>query len=125
MHVAGLHLCEELYELSGWDVQAPGAAWWYTYPDDSAAAYFSERPEHWDEAIKKIPAYDLGYLLRKLPPATIIRRNKKRGKDWSAGFYDTGAGYRNTSIAKTTADTPEDAACKLAIELFKNGVLTK
>jgi hypothetical protein len=53
---------------------------------------------------------DLGYLVRKLPAYTEIRNYEIC---WQARF--------NSMISE--ADTPEDAAAKLAIELFKSGVL--
>lgn len=102
MNVASLELCKELYELSGWDNREQ-----YHYIDGSP-----------------VPAYDFGYLLRKLPEGTTIRVNKrnpvKLGKNqgpYSALMY----GYRGA----VRADTPEDCAAKLAIELLKQGVLSK
>jgi hypothetical protein len=60
-----------------------------------------------------IPAYDLGYLLRKLP------------QPYSIMAYSTGRLVAVQGEVTATADTPEDAAAKLAIELFKQGILTR
>ena len=69
-----------------------------------------------------IPAYDLGYLMRMLPAGCYVAQqsdeeaNDPQKPQWAA------LGYRDKGLF---ADTPEDAACKLAIELFKQGILTK
>lgn len=69
-----------------------------------------------------VPAYDLGYLLRKLPSGCYVMQQSDeeiyegQRQQWGAlGWRDYGY----------FADTPEDAAAKLAIELFKQNVLTK
>lgn len=67
------------------------------------------------------PKYDLGYLMAKLPKRTedirdtvmLGRATDNRG--WSVVYRDT----------VCIADTPEDAACELAIALFKQGILTR
>lgn len=79
---------------------------------------------HYD---KQYPAYDLGYLLRKLPETMeriyhlTLTRAGEGDYSWRCGYVD-GTFIEGPSIY---ADTPEDAACKLAIELFKQGVLRK
>lgn len=109
MTTASLENCKELYEVSGWLV-----------PN---MENHSQAKDH-----RVVPAYDLGYLLRKLPQEAT---SKKRGgyhylylhhgkQDWYA-YY----GEIDTTEFMASGDTPEDAACKLAIELFKQGVLTK
>lgn len=110
MNVASLDLCRELYELSGWgaktiDKSASG---------DIINSWYQERTEN-NESIDVTlvaPQYDLGYLLRKLPEETQVTMN-------SAGVIIKVKSYFHK------ADTPEDAACKLAIELFKQKVLDK
>lgn len=109
MQVASLELCKELYELSAWEIPDDQTHWSHTVAA-SAPEHFELWPKKYAHA--DIPAYDLGYLLRKLAVATIIQKN---GEEYTA-VYDTYM-YR--------AATPEDATCKLAIELFKSGVLTK
>lgn len=102
MNTANLELCKELYALSGW------------LTSDHRAEYVAA------------PAYDLGYLIRKLPTKLKSRKEKlylqpcikpeNKGR-WSIGYVYSGIG--------NIADTPEDALAKLAIELFKKDVLTK
>lgn len=105
MNVASLELCKELYELSGWA------------PPDSDEIY------GWDNEqlkTKKIVGYeyDLGYLLRKLQPLEPMLSTL--GEGWECSALDVGRWEANVREL-----TPEDAACKLAIELFKQGVLEK
>lgn len=114
--IASQSLCRELYELSGWS-DLP-AEQWHGY---EAGTY--DLPVR----VGSTPAYDLGYLLRKLPEGTQLRRNKaeprKRSNwrgEWVVGIY--GHNYRGVYGA---ADTPEDAAVKLAVELFKQNILRK
>lgn len=108
MNVASRKLCEELYKLSGWH---DGSAWTDT-----------RDPKH---AISNYPKYNLGYLLRKLPGIPEVKR--RAGRKWAAvcriGAVEDGKIADKT--AWTRADTPEDAVCKLAIELFKQGILKK
>jgi hypothetical protein len=99
MNVASLELCKALYELSGWA------------GDDS----FGDM----DSGKSATPAYDLGYLLRKLPQGTHIVKNTGDKPDYSCWSY------LHENVDTVRADTPEDAACMLAIELFKQGVLKK
>lgn len=111
-NVASLELCKELYELSAWN-----DCYWFN-------AKFSLNPKPVmlpqlngeipqvlsGELEWKQPAYDLGYLLRKLPITTQLFHERK---GWSARAYNMAFWSKE----------PEDAACKLAIELFKQGVL--
>lgn len=110
MTVASLSLCKELYELSGW---------YDTYHyydaddvvDEKAHALLMSRNQN-------CPAYDLGYLLRKLPVSTGLDI-VNAGDKW---VIDPVVGQK--SVKSIIADTPEDAAAKLAIELHRQGVLT-
>lgn len=114
MNVASLKLCRELYELSGWS--APQKYWVLMVSGDWKAVNKDTTVEV--EINRSIyPAYDLGYLLRKLPPYSRIQSMK--GDVPYRVSYDNGVSERGVN-----ADTPEDAACKLAIELFKQGILT-
>lgn len=104
MHVANLDICKELYELSGW------------WDDDENGA----RPGE--------PYYCLGYLLRKLPSSTTIFKNTSTFKDGVHTSYEAIYKYEvlgDLASIWDRADTPEDCAVKLAIELFKSGVLTR
>jgi hypothetical protein len=132
MNVASLDKCKELYELSRWD-------------DTTYTWYGSPHPERDDFELGptgahmdciEYPAYDLGYLLRRLPQFLVnpISGTKSRLElsptgyeslnttTWCAVYADIDgdclpeAGFE---------DIPEDAAAKLAVELFKQGILTK
>lgn len=106
MEVANKDLCTELHELSGWE-DAPSE-----YPSDGLRKLSSVSP-----------AYDLGYLLRKLPRDTIYNNSKiplKLEVQLSGGWWAHYGLYYWTH-----GDTPENALCKLAIELFKQGILKK
>jgi len=125
VNTASLALCKELYELSGW-IEVT-----YEHELVNGESYTTTLPvkemEHGDRNTY-IPAYDLGFLLEKLPQNSWV------------GYVDT-SGQRGYALAKTyawnekgtdidrivqcSADIPEDAACKLAIELFARGILKR
>ncbi len=114
MNVANLKLCRELYELSGWNDTT--FRWLMNIPE----------PFHVNAMIKaerkvSTSAYDLGYLLRKLPQNTKLE--KLESSIWSVEDFDSKNEGEPHCIVELS--TPEDAACKLAIELFKQGILTK
>ena len=117
MNVARKDLCQTLHELSGWD----------------------DTDHHWSKDIDGrdtvittgasgtiIPAYDLGYLLRKLPAGTRISKEHDASPEHP---NETPAHYRACYDTSEHlhfwlgASTPEDAACLLAIELLKSGIM--
>jgi len=107
MNVASLPLSKELYELSGWD--------------DTSHNYLSTQSPAGDVLTQgggDCPAYDLGYLLRKLPNYKL-EHNGNSANAVTCGYLADNKGRWIFG----SANTPEDAACKLAIELFKQGVL--
>ncbi len=119
MNVASLELCKELYELSGWR----DTRYFYkaisgmdymvvAQPDNGKHRERQPTTYKWDEC----PAYDLGYLMRKLPAygGKFIRQDRD-GTSWVAGSD----GYMEVGFR------PEDAACRLCIELLKRGVLKR
>lgn len=60
--------------------------------------------------------YSLGYLLRKLPTRSV----------YTLYVANIDGSWSIDGMGKTIADaTPENAAAKLCIELFKKGILTK
>ena len=65
MNVANLDLCKELYELSGWKATEKYHYIAGTYTDIDTVAF---RGRKYDG----VPAYDLGYLLRKLPKGFAV-----------------------------------------------------
>lgn len=103
MNTTSLEISKRLYELSGWDDTDDH------YPKTSNHEYS--------------PAYDLGYLLRKLPRYAggmafqLSSTSPSGGESWQISYP---TGYVN---AFGRADTPEDAAGLLAIKLFEEGVL--
>lgn len=123
MNTASLELCKELYRLSGWK----DTDYFYQfveYSDLSTGYYLTNPSLQAPLHANAFPAYDLGYLLRILPQNSWV------------GYVDT-SGRRDYALAKTyawnaqgndiekiaecRADTPEDAACKLAFELWRQG----
>lgn len=130
MNVASLPLCKELYELSAWKGEDDYIGWVKGF---KGQPYIHE-PHTDDMGYKQsdwlAPAYDLGYLMRKLP-ASILEADseqyiwmfiEKDDDGYGGGYQDINGQTHKLYYA---ADTPEDAACLLAIELFKQGVLTK
>lgn len=133
MNVASLELCEELYELSGWvdtlfdKNEDTYRIWSYSRADYEMHVGLRDGNEKLSDYQEAYPAYDLGYLLRKLPEeypdAYALQIRREPSDCWYAGYYArTGDSDLRT---ESRADTPEDAAVKLAIELFKRGVLTR
>lgn len=117
MNTTSLELSKELYELSHWDLDDDNDTV-YDNPDDN--------PFKIDGVPQRIiPAYDLGYLLRKLVTDDQLVLDyieiDFNGVNWRA--------YVKQDFGKDelfeTADTPEDCAAKLAIELFRQGVLKR
>lgn len=105
MNVASKELCEELYKLSGWG---------YTHlryvelQRSHRIVVVTARNIDLSKHNELSPAYDLGYLLRKLEmsfegPYSLL--------DELAKFVAIGLSY-------------EDAACSIAIESFKQRILT-
>lgn len=121
MTVADKDLCEELYKLSGWhDLEQ----YWEYYPVTKESrlrkcALDNVLPRALPEFIT--PAYDSGYLLRKLPVEIdgywlfICPVRPKKLSQWAATY--------TSKFPISKADTPENALTKLAIQLFKEGVL--
>jgi hypothetical protein len=111
MNVASIENCKRLYKLSGWnkptDVTLPT-----TYYAEDGEVYGAESWNHEDFIF---PAYDAGYLLRKLDGFDVRLLYSNTWMRWSA-FADE---------QPELADTPEDALCLLAIQLLEQGILTK
>jgi hypothetical protein len=102
MNVASLELSKELYELSGWTLD-DGSIWDMPHYEDKRGDVIA-------------PQYDLGYLLRRLP--WQLELIMVSDGSWLAHHTASGARHFNEE-----ANTPEDAACKLCISLFNQGVL--
>ena len=135
MNVASQELCKELYEVSGWED---------TYTTHILSGKDVDYDINRSATMGSLlyPAYDLGYLVRKLP-LTIEFDNEKweevYGRSLPSYFFmardlDTMdnkwrvqyQGEDQEDVIEDTmfdADTPEDATAKLCIELFKQGIL--
>lgn len=123
MQVASLELCRELYELSGWNTHV------YHLKNRSVGSTSASPFDH-PRGNAICPAYNLGFLVRKLPP--LIGRARFPCISypinmWVAGYTSDIDNWHHLKQFDylETADTPEDAACKLSIELFKQGILVK
>lgn len=137
MNVASLELSRELEYLSGWgDTENvwyyafaagdPTIRDWELWPMTLSEGELPKRVRHAYDT--KTPAYDLGYLLRKLQHHPVIYLNQIHGRRWKAenvwGKISTemkGAIRRYEEFE--IADSPEDALCRLAIKLFEKGIL--
>lgn len=151
MNVTSLELSKELYEVSGWQVTN---YWWREHlpnhnlnhtvlkeamiSDNLRFKANTEANNRFREENKFYPAYDLGYLMRKLP----ARLDLKDNISWNLTFWKTikdlegntqySADYQagmseKMLISKTwlEQDMPENALAVLIIHLFKQGLLTK
>lgn len=133
MNVASLELCRELYELSGWGKSAfsyhihDGLQKYFIYSDGSNPPYIVDGTAYSlsedERAGEHTPAYSLGYLVRKLPSYWEIHpaRNRYVAANFNGIVNSSSRAIKHVCIE----DTPEDAAAKLAIELFKQGVLKR
>lgn len=97
MNVASSELSKELYNLTGW----------------ANDLFYSEEYEDYD-----IPAYDLGYLMRILPSMAYVQVALE---GYVAAVQETELVHKYPCFG----DTPENAACKLTIELFNQGFLIR
>lgn len=125
MNVASLDLCKELYELSGWQTENN----YHMNFDMPVVLMASVNPDGTYYEAGVCPAYDLGYLLRKLPAyfegyqlIVAVGVGVGTANTWQAGFY---LPSKKTGRHIQIDVSPEDAACKLAIELFKQKILTR
>lgn len=113
MNVASLELSRELYELSEWSMDIVSDV---LVGDTTYGGHFDS------DGNFVAPKYELGYLLRRLPTNVMITCTSLLRDEWICG---AGESLSEVEDNAQEADTPEDAAAKLAIELFKQGVLTR
>lgn len=123
MSAARLELCQELYKLSKW--KDTFSYWYQNWMFNNKWMVGHQGTPSIESTF---PAYDLGYLLRKLPPQTRIVKEYEASAELPEetpahyhALYDT-VDERHFWLG---ADTPEDAACRLAIELLKHGVIER
>lgn len=107
MDVAKFELCRQLYQLSQWDKTY---FVWAVANEGNFSPWLRESVGS-SSAYTEYPAYDLGYLLRKLPIGTEIYRLENQ----------YGAARHSIKDSRQLADTPEDAVCRLSIDLIKKG----
>ena len=142
MNVVTIDLSAQLYELSGWeDTTFVHRETYSIYRTPEFRFAVIRRTgltkpflKDWDmndveEYKQYVPAYDLGYLLRKLPH--YVENGIYAGylsldcgtEAWRIAYADVSHAFVVGSGEWT--DTPEDATAKLAISLFEQGVLKK
>lgn len=131
MNVASLELCKELYELSGWKdtytiwaekIRTSKKGTNYTYTEWNIRHSKPHKPT------KTVPAYEIGRIIRGLPKTMVSLDGMDEitiGYNHKSSYFYAGYGKGISFSFYYEADTPEDAACKLAIELFKQGILSQ
>lgn len=127
MNFASIELCKELSALTKWSFplnQGP----FYCIDSEGRCTVFAGFGPLRNARLENqtmFPAYDLGYLLRKLPSFYFPYKGKS-GRRWYMGEI-TGSSRMPTCrvFDETESKTPEDAAIKLVTSLIKQGVLTK
>ncbi len=115
MNTANLENCKKLYELSGW---TEANNFWMLMVSGDWRIIPPDYPAEIEINKACYPAYDLGYLLRKLQPELEYLRPNTVQTGWVAKWVET-----NSEKDLIFAYTPEDAACLLAIKLFEEGIL--
>ena len=139
MQVASKELSKKLFELSGWGKfhSENVADYFYWHRNDSWRVANKEKFSKLESIGERLefPAYDLGFLLRKLPGRLPVADWLEIGLELSHSYVSDEwiALYPNRltlvrvkpSPPQASAGTPEDAVCLLAIKLFKQGILKK
>lgn len=125
MNVASRELCEELYELSGWR-----STDWVWARHEKTGEYRVQWIQDTDTGyywVQDGVAYDLGYLLDKMVERKTgltlyhVHSTMQWECFYAGKFFEYGT---DTQHWETQDSNPANAACKLAIELFKQGILT-
>ncbi len=123
MNVARLELSKELYELSGWEgehcyqlieILSPDTGHVLRKHTVNYAVSLSYVNEQNRKGCRITPLYDLGYLVHKF-----------KGYGGVEVCYGDKGCIATSQLWSVEADTPEDAACLLTIELFKQGILKR
>lgn len=132
VEVASKELCEELGKLSGWTT---GIVYTTSNGQDDGRWVVVDIDQKYGSG-PAFFAYTAGYLLRKLPLELehngepvfpILEVCNHDGYVWTMDYSNINDTYMfgEDNPDSTHGDTPEDAACKLSIELFKKGILKK
>lgn len=119
--VANLENCKELYEVSGWEKNVD---WWYeSFMHVDSSITHSGKIRLFDDRVRQedIPAYTLGYLIRKLPPSIKVELAKRVFyEDTGEWSIDLTAYYGDSFYWTEDFSTPEDALASLLIRLIKD-----
>lgn len=120
MQVANLELSKELWNLSKWTSTD------YRWYEDKGVDYVDVKGTNG----LSLPAYNLGFLLRKLPQEIdnyyFDLSTTKDSSLWIAEYFTNDyTPERPMSKYKIEDENPEDCLCRLAIELFRQGILIK
>lgn len=131
METASRELSEQLYQLSGWEADE----WWHEHMIVGLDPIVTIKgdPETGEPIC---PAYDLSFLLRKLPrmhyegrtPYFLTLMNgDQQATNWICDYMGLMQQWLHQydKAKLVEADTPENAACKLCISLFRRCLLTK
>jgi len=125
MHVAALELCRELHQVAP-DWTDTDYSWFIDdmVPDDQllglerAEPSIGARGSRISTVYSEVPAYDLGFLMRKVPNGYgLIKGVGGRWVAFDLITLQSHNGERN--------DTPEDAVVMLCIKLWRQGALAK
>lgn len=118
--VAAPDLCKKLHDISGWE-DGLNTELYVFDQKGKFVAQVNKESFSIDRFGSFVPAYDLGYLLRRLAENAKMHNIKLHYSIVQKLWY---CGYRSEGSA-CWGDIPEDAAIKLVIRLFKAGVLKK
>ena len=123
MNVTSLELSKELYELSGWG----GTNYSWASVKDKTTMYkpMLRATIGSNSAWHEDPAYDLGYLLRELPLVELKHVAISSDDPYFWTCTTSMQVQRWLYPLEVREMTPEDAAARLAIELFKQGILKR
>ena len=124
MNVASKQLSQELYELSGWNCVRD---WYFAYHKAAGEVEYDLKLNADESKAGRddFPAYDVGYLLRKLPGYSHVSHiDEEHSRDGDT-FYKASyqSHIRGQMIDGRGQESPEDAVAWLCIELFKQGIL--
>lgn len=123
--VTSLEKSKELFDLSKWSHSKVESHSWYF--DEKLISGFGELKLYAKESL--VPAYPLGYLLRKLPKLFdnyFFDLSVTADGTWVAEYFTNDyTPERPISKYKFEADTPEDAVCGTVIALIKQDVITE
>lgn len=128
MNTASLENCKKLYELSGWEDDDLDYSWIDYMVQGEVEWVLSHFNDIERRPHKTIPAYDLGYLLRRLPKVQASTGSIYKHLltlEYSYPIWNAGYPVNNdfTVFSFGVADTPEDAACLLLILLIEQGII--